>query len=404
MAASRSLSFTRSSSAPRTRVSPSAQAAAMKNTGNSSIASGTSASGTLMPCRRLLRTSMSATGSPLGGVARPRDGVVHPDVGAHLQQQLEQPGARRIDADVAQQQPVLGGQAAGHHEERRRGEVAGHADVRRRAASGHPRWRPSRPLAATSTPNAREHPLGVVARGRRLGHARAAVGLQSREQHRRLHLRARHRQRVVDGAQRARRPRSPPAAAVVCLDVGAHRAAAARPRAPSAGASATHRRSASSRSAAGASRPMNRRIAVPALPMSSGAAAAAQAVEPDAVHDDVLVPPGARCARPCACSARSVARQSSPARKPVMSVTPSAMPPSISARCEIDLSPGTVISPATVPPGPTTIARHRPLQFTAPRADRSRARGTARRASSAPRAPCATCGSSQCPSMSMKNT
>ncbi len=66
MAASRSLSFTRSSSAPRTSVSPVAHAAATKNTGNSSMASGTSASETVMPRSWLQRTSMSATGSPSG--------------------------------------------------------------------------------------------------------------------------------------------------------------------------------------------------------------------------------------------------------------------------------------------------------------------------------------------------
>ena len=52
MTASRSLSLTRSSPAPVTRVSPRAAAAAMKNTGNSSIESGTSASGTRMPRKR----------------------------------------------------------------------------------------------------------------------------------------------------------------------------------------------------------------------------------------------------------------------------------------------------------------------------------------------------------------
>ena len=73
---------------------------------------------------------------------------------------------------------------------------------------------------------------------------------------------------------------------------------------------------------------------------------------------------------PSACSARSVARQSSPARKPVISVSPSAMPPSISARWEIDLSPGTVSSPAMLPAGLDAIAspcrsRHAHLQHRA---------------------------------------
>jgi hypothetical protein len=42
-----------------------------------------------------------------------------------------------------------------------------------------------------------------------------------------------------------------------------------------------------------------------------------------------------------------VARQSSLARKPVTSLVPVASPESISDRCEMDLSPGTVIAPDT---------------------------------------------------------
>ena len=58
---------------------------------------------------------------------------------------------------------------------------------------------------------------------------------------------------------------------------------------------------------------------------------------------------------PSARSAAIVARQSSPARKPRIVVCPSASAPSISARCEIDLSPGTDMRPAAVPPGWTLI-------------------------------------------------
>ena len=43
----------------------------------------------------------------------------------------------------------------------------------------------------------------------------------------------------------------------------------------------------------------------------------------------------------------NVARQSSLARKPVTSLVPVASPESISDRCEMDLSPGTVIAPDT---------------------------------------------------------
>src|SRR5690606_10830758 len=60
----RSDSLTRSSSAPRSTVRPSAQAAAMNSTGNSSMASGTRSSGMSMPLSFAERTRISATGSP----------------------------------------------------------------------------------------------------------------------------------------------------------------------------------------------------------------------------------------------------------------------------------------------------------------------------------------------------
>src|SRR5690606_2912354 len=60
----RSDSLTRSSSAPRSTVRPSAQAAAMDSTANWSMASGTSASGISMPLSLAERTRTSATGSP----------------------------------------------------------------------------------------------------------------------------------------------------------------------------------------------------------------------------------------------------------------------------------------------------------------------------------------------------
>ena len=44
--------------------------------------------------------------------------------------------------------------------------------------------------------------FGVVARPHRFAHRRDALGEQPRQQHAGLHLRARHRQRVIDRAQR----------------------------------------------------------------------------------------------------------------------------------------------------------------------------------------------------------
>ncbi len=46
-----------------------------------------------------------------------------------------------------------------------------------------------------------ERPLRVIARGGRLDHAGAALGLHAREEHRRLHLSARHFHRVFNAAQ-----------------------------------------------------------------------------------------------------------------------------------------------------------------------------------------------------------
>ena len=53
---------------------------------------------------------------------------------------------------------------------------------------------------------------------------------------------------------------------------------------------------------------------------------------------------------PMARNAASVARLSSPSRKPLTSVVPSASEPSMIERCEIDLSPGTRSSPRSTPP------------------------------------------------------
>jgi hypothetical protein len=59
-----------------------------------------------------------------------------------------------------------------------------------------------------------------------------------------------------------------------------------------------------------------------------------------------LDPAGAAVA-PRALIAAAVARTSSPSSKPEISVRPTASAPSINARCEIDLSPGTRILPAS---------------------------------------------------------
>ena len=129
-----------------------------------------------------------------------------------------------------------------------------------------------------------------------------------------------------------------------------------------------------------ASTPMNSRIAVPALPMSSGCPAARKLALP--LPCTRRRPPSSSSMRtPSRRSAFKVARQSSLCRKPLSSVTPCARPPSSSERCETDLSPGTCSSPARRAPA----AARQPL--TAPSVGKSPARVTAKCAPSSPRVP-----------------
>ena len=100
------------------------------------------------------------------------------------------------------------------------------------------------------------------------------------------------------------------------------------------------------------SSPMNRRMAVPALPMSSAALPARRPVLPTPWTTTVCAS-GCSMRTPSARSALKVARQSALSRNPVMRVMPSLTAPSISARCEIDLSPGTLTVPPTRATGAT---------------------------------------------------
>ena len=71
-----------------------------------------------------------------------------------------------------------------------------------------------------------------------------------------------------------------------------------------------------------------------------------QAAHADTVHPH-LVGSGSSIRTPSARMAARLARQSSLARKPLMLLMPSAIPESMSERCEIDLSPGTSRAPDT---------------------------------------------------------
>ena len=122
-------------------------------------------------------------------------------------------------------------------------------------------------------------------------------------------------------------------------------AAAARRRAPSAASSASIADEPLS-NALPASRPMKSRIAVPALPMSSALRRRLQPVRARRRRRG-RVPPGCRDRTPRRASAAHAWRGSlrfRGNRAPPWCLRRCA--PSISARCEIDLSPGTVMLPA----------------------------------------------------------
>ncbi len=94
-----------------------------------------------------------------------------------------------------------------------------------------------------------------------------------------------------------------------------------------------------------ASRPMKSRVDVPELPRSSAAGAWRRPWRPTP-WTVTRVSSGCSISTPIARSAASVARQSSPGRKPEISLVPVAIAPSINARCEMDLSPGTRMVPS----------------------------------------------------------
>ena len=104
-----------------------------------------------------------------------------------------------------------------------------------------------------------------------------------------------------------------------------------------------------------ASRPMSRRMAVPALPQSSGTDGACNPSRP--TPWTVTRPDSGPSIRtPIARNTLRVDRASAPSRKPVTRVVPSAIAPSMIARCEMDLSPGTRSRPSRRPPGVTWYA------------------------------------------------
>ena len=103
----------------------------------------------------------------------------------------------------------------------------------------------------------------------------------------------------------------------------------------------------------GATMPMSRRAVVPELPQSMGAAGWLGPSAPQPVTVPESDPSGwafKSTSAPKASTARMEARTSSESSTPERCEVPSAMAANSTARCEMDLSPGTVTSPLKGPP------------------------------------------------------
>ena len=108
--------------------------------------------------------------------------------------------------------------------------------------------------------------------------------------------------------------------------------------------------------------PANSRMPVPAFPKSIASCGAIRPCNPTPLISR-LPASGPSIVTPICRKAAIVLRASSPSRKPVTSVIPSAKEPSITDRCDIDLSPGTRCSPVSWPPGCTTNLIQHPVLY-----------------------------------------
>ena len=165
LAAMRSLSFTRSSPAPVTRVAPRAVAAAAKTAGNSSIASGTSAgidvdTAQLCAAHPEIRHRLA----PGGAAVRLRD------VRSHLLEDGQHPGPGRIHPDVPDHQIRAGPARRRREEECGGGDVPGGRRSRSRPGARLLRCRPAARRGRVCRPRGQGRPHGrgrLHERGRR---------------------------------------------------------------------------------------------------------------------------------------------------------------------------------------------------------------------------------------------
>ena len=271
-------------------------------------------------------------------LAAGRPAVEDRDARAHPLQHVEEAHPRRVDADAGDDQVRAGQQRGGEHERRRRGDVARHLDL----AELEPlrRLDADPPGATLRRTPAAQHPLGVVARRNRLDHGRLPS---------------------------AKSPASSTQDFTWALATGSSysiarsgRPSIASGRCPSAVDTRTHP---GERLGDPGHRPRGQRFVAPELELLPGlpgedpgeqaderARVAAvdrpvrRAQPPKAdTRDPQETPssPSSSTPAPSARTARIVDSVSSERPKPRTIVSPSQIAPSRTARCEIDLSPGT---------------------------------------------------------------
>ena len=181
----RSVSFSRSSCAPRTTVSPSAKQPSRATSGSSSMASGTSSA---LDHRADERARGRRRGREIGSAAAtssPGSSSRSPMTIAPMRCAMRtKPRARPVDADAAQRRAASPGTSTP-------------AAMAKAALDGSPGTTSSSsvelvgagdgdvaPVAVHGHPGGGQHALGVVAAGRRLGDRGGAVGGQAGEQRR----------------------------------------------------------------------------------------------------------------------------------------------------------------------------------------------------------------------------
>ena len=201
-----------------------------------------------------------------------------------------------------------------------------------------------------------EHPLGVVARRARLDAPSSGRRAEAGEQDRGLHLGARDRQRVLDSRERGR-PRRRAAGCRRSCDRGAHlreRLDDAVHRAPRERFVADERRSSRLEGEDPGEQPGERaRVAAVDRPLGRRSRGGRRRGRRACRR------PPRRPATPSARTASSVEVVSPERPQCETRVSPSEIAPSRSARCEIDLSPGTPMWPSRRAAGSTFIRSHR---------------------------------------------